>query len=207
MRVLVVGRFVLAIAACAQNVNTPKPAVKALISPDGTFRLSYPDTLVRCLVQPQKNSWSPQICLSYFPVCEPVDDQFTLACLAYPRNKYTDTKAFGAAAFSVGEINAASEKDCFSGTEDVQPDDAQYPVAIRGVMFRVFKISSTGMNKHFDGTLYRTFHGTRCYQLGIAVATTNAQVFDPPAKELSKDGLAEINRRLEQARDSFEFLK
>jgi len=185
----------------------PKPALKTLTSPDGTYRLSYPDILVRCLVQPQKNSWSPQTCMSYFPVCEPVDDQFTTACLAYPRNKHTETEAFGAAALSVGEIKAASEKDCFSGTEDVQPDDAHPMAAIRGVLFRVFKISSAGMNKSFDATLYRTFHGSKCYQLGVAVASTNAEVFDPPARELTKEDMADINGRLEQARDSFEFLK
>jgi hypothetical protein len=204
---ILLAACLLAIPASAQNAQPAQQAAKNLTSPDGTFRLSYPDILVRCLVQPQKNSWSPQVCMSYFPVCEPVEDQFTTACLAYPRNKYTETQAFGAAALSAAEIKTENEKDCFSGTEDVQPDDAHPMAAIRGVAFMVFKISSAGMNKNFEANLYRTFHAGKCYQLAIATATTNGEVLDPPAREMSKSDWNEVRSRLEQARDSFEFLK
>jgi hypothetical protein len=39
------------------------------------------------------------------------------------------------------------------------------------------------------------------------VATANAQTYDPPERELLKDDWREVRGRLEQARDSFRFLK
>lgn len=59
--------------------------------------------------------------------------------------------------------------------------------------------------RHSKG--YLTLHNGKCYAMAITVVTADPQSFDPPAKELSKRDWAEVNGRLEQARDSFRFLK
>lgn len=55
--------------------------------------------------------------------------------------------------------------------------------------------------------MYRAFHGGRCYQLGVNVATANAQTFDPPAKEFANEDRRAVRSRLDAARASFRFLK
>ncbi len=195
----------------AQNNAEP---LATFTAPDGAFSFHHSGELMRCQkTEPADGgaqSWKPaENCVAYFPVCDGDvgPGQKSIACFAYPRNKFTNTKAFAAATFSVEAMNQiATEKACLAGPSAAsnQPPRA---TTIGGVSFAVFEFSDAGMNQSVNGHVYRTFHRGMCYQLGINVATTNAQVFDPPARALAKEDLQEINNRLEQARDSFRFLK
>jgi hypothetical protein len=135
-------------------------------------------------------------------------DYVTLVCLAYPRNKYTDTPAFEAAAFSVGVVGKiANEADCRAGSANWNVEEKGKAVTIGGATFHVFRTSSAGMSQGFDQLIYRTFHTGKCYQLAIATAVANAKVFDPPAREMTQLDWNQVNHTLEQVRDSFAFLK
>jgi hypothetical protein len=177
-------------------------------SPDGAFTFRHSNELIRC--EKNGSSWHPpESCVAYLPVCD--EDlgvnQKSIACFAYPRNRFTNTKAFAAATFSVEVLNQiATEKDCLASPSNASKQRPN-PAKIQGVSFAVFDVNDSAMNQSLNGHVYRTFHQGKCYQLGINVATANPDVFNPPARILTNDDLQEINRLLEQARDSFQFLK
>ena len=83
----------------------------------------------------------------------------------------------------------------------------QKDVTIHGVSFAVFEFGEAGMSQGVSGDVYRTFHRGKCYQLGINLATANAQTFDPPATEFTKDDWREVQGKLKRALNSFRFLK
>ena len=190
----------LAISAFAQNIP-PTPGLITFTSPDGSFRFSYPDILIRCELQQSGDaySWAQPECSSYHPVCNaaPSPDG-PVVCLAYPRNEHTRSDTFEAAVFSVGEGNE-SEKEC-SGEQKIKD------IVIRGVKFKGFASGDGGMSESRSSRAYVAFHNGKCYGLAITVAMADPQAFDPPAKELPKSDWTAINRALEQARDSFQFL-
>jgi len=186
-------------------------ALKTFVSPDGSFRFTYAAFLIRCELQQQAGGyvWAGDKCSAYHPVCdgETGPGITPIACIAYPRNKFTDTDAFEAATFSVETVNGinTAEKCVADPVEGLS--ERRGTLDIYGVSFTVFEFGEAGMNQAVTGHIYRTFRGGKCYQLGINAASATAEVFDPPARKLSKADWQEINGRLEQARDSFEFLK
>lgn len=190
-----------------------RPALKTFTSPDGAFRFKYPELLIHCEQRPHQSgdgSWVQDACTGYGGVCDDLADlnHRTLVCFAYPRDKYTNTPAFQAAAFAVGVTDQVqTEKECLAGSRNWNVDRIEKPVIIGGVLFNVFETSDAGMNQGIDATIYRAFHAGKCYQLSIAMAQGNEKVFDPPVRELSEQDGKEVNRRLEQARESFRFLK
>lgn len=83
----------------------------------------------------------------------------------------------------------------------------QQTVNINRVVFNVFEVGDAGMNQGVDGNVYRTFHGNKCYQLSIRMASANSGAFDGDVSEFTKEDAEEVRGRLEQVRDSFRFLK
>jgi hypothetical protein len=189
-------------------------ALKTFSSPDGAFQFKYPELLIHCEQRAQQSGggsyWAQDECNGRDGVCDDAADlnHTTLVCFAYPRNKYTNTPAFQAAAFAVGVTGQVhAEKDCLAGSPNWNVDRIEKPAMIGSVLFNVFETSDAGMNQGMDATIYRTFHAGKCYQLSIAMAQDNAKVFDPPVGELTAQGMKQVNRSLERARDSFRFLK
>lgn len=198
-------------SAANKPAATAQPALKTFVSPDHNFQFNYSDILMVCQKQGagENSTWVPaKNCAAYHPVCdaETPESYNAIACLAYPKNKFTDTDAFEAATFSVEILSGSTAESCRAKPADGL-FEARDPILIHGVSFAAFEFGEGGMNQAVSGTMYRTFHAGKCYQLGINVATANADVFDPPAREMSKSDWNEVNGRLEQARDSFEFLK
>lgn len=200
----------LLIAGAAKSWAQPSGRLETFTAPDGTFSFRYPGLLIQCQQKVPGYYWTPaENCAAYHAVCdgEASEDSTAIACFAYPRNKFTNTGAFEAATFSVEIVNqAVTEKDCLSGPAD-RIFIPRPHLTIHGVSFAVFEFGEGGMNQSVGGHMYRVFHGGKCYQMGINVAGASAHVFDPPERELTKADWAEVNRRLEQARDSFRFLK
>jgi len=207
--------LLLVALAVGMQAQSPQPtyALKTFTSADGTFQINYSDTLIVC--QQQKQEWGGYIwvpaanCVAYHAVCDGLTPEKyeALACLAYPRNQHTDTPVFEAATFSVEILDdVATMKACVAKPAN-DAFTPQVPINLNGVSFAVFRYEEAGMNKSVSGNVYRAFHNGRCYQLGINVATINAQVYDPPAREMSERDWAVVNRILQQARDSFRFLK
>jgi len=157
----------------------------------------------------RNHNWTPpEICSAYHPTCDGLADpgrgQTSIACFAYPKNRFTDTKAFESATFSVEVVDEhTTAKSCLAGPE-FEGLDKHGTTTIHGVSFAGFEFGEGGMNQGVDVKLYRTFHNGRCYQLGIDEANAAAEVFDPPAKE---PDWGEVDSALEQARKSFRFLK
>lgn len=207
---------VLCLVACGTTVWAQRPtdSLKTFTAADGGFAFRYSNQLIACEQKEQGSGggfyWSPpENCAAYFPVCDgdTGQDYTAIACFAYPRNRFSDTGVFEAATFSVEIVNQiATEKDCLAGPQDAifrrKPN-----ATIHGVSFAVFEFGEAGMNQGVSGDIYRTFRRGKCYQLGINVATANAQTFDPPERELTKTDWREIDGRLERARHSFRFLK
>jgi hypothetical protein len=209
---------VLFLVVCAATLWAQRPThpLKKFTAPDGAFTFRYSGQLIRCELKKQGTGdgyyWDDpgEMCAAYHPVCDGsvYQDHTPIVCLAYPRNKFTNTAAFEAATFSIEVMNnAATEKDCLAMPFDQALGARQSTTTIHGVSFAVFEFGEGGMNQSVSGHVYRTFHVGKCYQLGINVATAQAQVFDPPARDLTKSDWHEVNGRLEQARDSFQFVK
>jgi len=200
--------------ATGEHAKRFQPELATFTSSDGAFQFQYPKLLIQCEQRPQGSGngyyWAQELCSGRDGVCDDAADvnHTTLVCFAYPRNKYTNTPAFQAAAFAVGVTGQVrAEKDCLAGSPNWNVDRIEKPAMIGGVIFHVFVTSDAGMNQGMDATLYRTFHAGKCYQLSIAMAESNAKVFDPPVRELSVQDTKEVNRSLQRARDSFRFLK
>jgi len=208
MRVLTLS-FVLAIPwiVSAQDSGGPSdtkaPASKTYTSPDGTFQFTYPALLIRCELQPENNGdsygWVQPECNSYHPVCgDNPTPREPLVCIAYPSNQHTHDDNFEAAVFSASETEM-SEKDCLS--DEVRKGKT---VKIGRVKFYFVEETDGGMNQARHSKGYVSFHNGKCYAIGTTVAT--ASVVNEPRNPAKRDW-AEIYGKLEQARDSFRFLK
>lgn len=85
----------------------PAETLKIFTAPDGAFSLRYSSELIQCQQKKQADggyTWIPtENCAAYFPVCddEVAQESTAIACFAYPRNKFTNSKVFEAATFSV----------------------------------------------------------------------------------------------------------
>ena len=207
MRILVaIVLTILPVASSAQTARPSNKTMKTYTSPDGTFRFLYSDVLVRCELRPQERGdgyyWVQPECNSYHPVCGDLPKPVApLVCVAYPRNQKTDSPTFEAAAFTASEVNE-SERQCTG--ELVRGGKT---IEIGSVRFYFGEETDGGMNQARHSKGYVTFRKGKSYAMTITVATADAGAFDPPPKELSKRDWAQINSRLEQARDSFRFLK
>jgi hypothetical protein len=197
--------------------STKEPDVDVLhtfTSPDGAFQFSYSGLLVHCMERGgQAGAWEPSSsCAAYFPVCDEPGNQGsrTIACFAYPRNKFIDAPTFEAATFSVAETReATTEKDCIDvSPEAVEPGGKGVTETINGVTFDVFETSEAGMSQGVHEWAYISFHGHKCYQLSIRMATASSGAFEPDSiNEFTKEDDNEVQGRLQQVLHSFRFLK
>jgi hypothetical protein len=210
---LVLSVVFFAASSATSWAQPPADPLKTFTAPDGSFSFRYSSQLIQCQQKKQADggySWIPaENCAAYFPVCddEVGQESTAIACFAYPKNRFTNSEVFEAATFSVETMDRiTTEKDCLSAPPD-KIFVGRSGVKIQGAAFAAFEFGEGGMSQSVGGQIYRTFHGGRCYQLGINEATASAQAFDPPARELTKSDWRQVEGGLEQARDSFRFLK
>ena len=214
-RFVIAGWLAIAGVVFAQKAASPTAsALKVYTSPDAAFRFTYPGLLIHCEKRPQGAGyvWVQKECAAYFPACDEtlsleLSKKKATVCLAYPRNQHTNSDTFEAATFSVAQIEEARDRSSCTLPKLDQIDRKKPGAKIGGVEFSAFETGEGGMNQGVTAEIYRTFHADKCYELTIAVVTANAGAFDPPARELTKADWDEVNHRLDQARDSFHFLK
>src|SRR5262249_23195351 len=153
--------WVLAISALAQKTGPSVGMLNSFTSSDGSFRITYPQMLIRCELQPNADAymWAQSACSSYIPVCgdKPIPGQ-PIICIAYPHNEHTNTPTFEAATLSIDETDD-SEKACLSGERKIA--DA----TIGGIRFRGFSTMDGAMNQNRYVRSYTTFHNGKCYGL------------------------------------------
>jgi hypothetical protein len=133
-------------------------------------------------------------------ICDDDDDStLTLACFGYPQKEAT---------FAVAEVkDALTESACLKGPED-WPMETLGIRTIHGVKFKVFEVSSAWTGGSLSGQLYRTFHASKCYELGIRSvwSSHNNDESDYNSNSL-KLAAVEVRKCLKQALNSFRFLK
>lgn len=189
-----------------QRHRAQKSADIRFTGPDGAFAFTYPTSLIKCEREPKQwNWWVPErSCVAYTPVCAAasLDEDATVACIAYPAETLSGTN-FEGAAFSVSQLHATPASECLQITE---PHLAtSHKENINGVTFDVFDVSGVAAGNLLAAHAYRSFHQSKCYELGVRVAFANIGNFDPKTvKEF--DGKA-VNRALQSVLNTFKFLK
>jgi hypothetical protein len=187
---------------------------KKFTAPDRSLSFNYWEDLIDCEHKKQRvggrGYYWPNECGAYHPVCDSLTDeehQTSIACFAYPRNEFTNTKAFEAATFSVETLGSrTSERKCLA-EDPGNGEEITGTTTINGISFTKFEFGDAGSSQYTSVVAYRTFHKGKCYQLGVDFAIAAAWAFDPPERELSDKDKREINGRLNQALKSFRFLK
>lgn len=152
----------------------------------------------------------PDSCQSMADVCSDLGGQVsTLACFAYPKDKFRDKPVFAAAAFFAGKIEeATTENACLQGSQNWNPDEIETAklTKINGVAFKVFEIGDNWAGGGQGGPVYRTFHDNECYELGIQTSVERAAYDPETSKEFTQQDSDEVQLRLKQALNSFKFV-
>lgn len=193
--------FRLAVAA-----STPT-SLKTFTSPDGAFRFQYPDILVNCMSSQNSANSS---CMSQGSVCiGPGSEGATLACLAYPNERFREKPAFVTATFYVSKIQAATlENRCLEKSPNWYVISAKASTTtINHIVFRTFEIGDNWTSGGQYGPVYRTFHAGTCYELGIQNVISRAEYDPGTVKQFTKKDSREVESCLRQALNSFAFLK
>src|ERR1700680_2567530 len=181
-------KWLIALCVCGLSVTLPaQTSLQTFTSPDGVLQFTFSSMLVDCTKQVPSNPTSsgvpkvfvgnppalsiPDSCSSQAEICSDLGGQVSiLACFAYPKDKFRDKPAFTAGAFFVGEVEGATtEAACLQGSQNWNPDEIEAAKLskINGVTFNVFEIGTNWAGGGQGGPVYRTFHGKRCYELGI----------------------------------------
>ncbi len=202
-------RLFVAFCICGLSITLlAQTTLQTFTSQHGVFQFKYSHVLVRC--KPERGSWVPEdACMSQERggVCS-ASSASTIACFAYPKDKFKDKPTFTAAAFFVAEVKeGTSEKVCLEGSRYWNVERVE-SARINGVTFKIFEISDNWLGGGQRGPVYRAFHNKKCYELGIQMANSSPGGYDPGTiKETTKQDWDEVQGRLKQALNSFRFLK
>jgi hypothetical protein len=203
-----VRRKLLAFCLCAMpGALYGQSAMQTFTSPGSVFEFRYSPNLIHC--SQEKSAWVPaDACSAREQVCEGESGlSRTVACFAYPKDKFAEKPGFGAAVFFVAEVQeAASEQPCLDGDEWL-PDSSEN-AEINGVRFKVFHTGDAWTNGSRSADLYRTFHDKTCYELGLQQVRESPVGLNPGTfKEFTKQDEQMVQRLLTQVLKSFRFLK
>ncbi|MGA9680563.1 MAG: hypothetical protein WBQ74_02020 [Candidatus Sulfotelmatobacter sp.] len=171
------------------------PALDTFTSPDGTFRLVYPQTYD--LLIGERMLKCTQGRHVGIPVC---DFSTALICVIYPVESPDETN-FEAAGFSVRTVSGVSaESDCLTYAYQPQSPSGRAELTsidINEGVFRHASIRKTVSGHWQAADFYRTFDRDRCYELQIEVSLSD----EPETKEEPKSrSLAEV--KAAKARES-----
>src|SRR5437868_5352289 len=96
----------VAVCFCGVSFASAQTDLRTFTSPDGVFRFRYSRVLVRCA--PEQSDSQSDACLA-------CDDRVaranTIACVAYPKERFKDKRTFVAAGFFVAELKEVTTKD------------------------------------------------------------------------------------------------
>jgi hypothetical protein len=110
----------VAVCFCGVSFASAQTDLQTFTSPDGVFRFKYSPMLVRStLEQSQENWWAPaDACMSQDGVCDDAAGSgSTIACFAYPKDKFKKKPTFSAAAFFVAEVLEEAQEACLAGSQ------------------------------------------------------------------------------------------
>jgi len=202
----------IALWLCMLAVPSPAQTLKTYQSPDGVFRFKYARSLVDCsplLTQGRADESVMDACMSQAPLCDDGGGGArTIACFAYPKEeKFRDKNPhFIAAAFFVAEVpDLKTEQSCLQKSPNWMVTGTR-TATINGVHFGVFEIGDNWTSGGQWGPIYRIFHG-KCYELGLQTAMARGGYDDDAMKKINKQDMQDVDTKLKQALQSFEFVK
>jgi hypothetical protein len=198
--------------------------LKTFTSSDGLFRFNYSDVLiVACDSQNGAGSATssssktspdqpsglsiPAPCTSQF--CDgPGSEGTSLACFAYPKERFENKSSFVGATFYVSEIKSAKTKKlCMDGSPDWFVIKSRGVTTINHIVYQSFVIGDNWTSHGQSGPAYRTFHNGKCYELGFQTVMSRAEYDPGTVKEFTKKDQSEVEGRLRTPLNSFVFLK
>jgi hypothetical protein len=174
-------------ALCLYALSIPLIAQtdpQTFTSPDGAFQFNHSPALVHCTRGPvgpgATIGWIRGSCRSQGDLCD--DDPTTgstIACFAYPKDRFKAKPQFIAAVFFVGLVpRAATQKSCLESTQDGLVNDSR-ATKINGITAGLFHGSDAWMSGGESGEIYRVFHGNKCYEPGIQEVEASTGGLDP----------------------------
>jgi len=196
---------------CMLAAFSAAQTLKTYQSADGVFRFKYSKVLIDCsplLTQGNADSSVMDACMSQGSVCDDGGgDAKSIACFAYPKDKFQDKPTFIAATFFVAEApGLKTEQACLQKSPNWMVTGTRI-ATIRGVHFTVFEIGDNWLGGGQWGPIYRTFHGGACYELGQQTAMARGGYDDEVMKKFTKRDAQDIDSKLKAALHSFEFVK
>jgi hypothetical protein len=205
--VLMKALVVVCLCGLSSVTLAAQSKLRAFTSSDGIFQFKYSSVLAQCSPERTEGglsgSWVPEGCL-----CNDEDSVTTIACFAYPKDKFKDKPTFVGAAFFAAEVQPATTASaCLQGSRNWLVRSVQI-ARINSVSFKHFRVSDAWTSHYQTGDIYRVFHDQKCYEVGIQEINASAGLYDPGTiKEFTKRDAGEVRALLEQALDSFVFLK
>jgi hypothetical protein len=180
-------------------------------SADGAVQFRYSPALIHCTQRSLRNrelGWIEDSCLSQGDLCD--DDATkgtTIACFAYPKDKFKNKPQFTAAVFFVGLVPAATMQEaCLEASQELGNDARD--TKINGIDATLFHTHDAWMGGGESGEIYRVFHSNKCYELGIQeVEASTGGLDEGTFQEYTTQDAAEVDATLKQSLDSFKFLK
>ncbi len=204
---------IVALCLCALAISLFAQAkLQTFTSPDGDFQFKFSPALIHCTQRPFRNGevgWIEDSCLSQGDLCD--DDATkgtTIACFAYPQDKFKDKPQFTAAVFFVGLVLAATtQNSCLESSQYWLVHDSR-ATKINGISARLFHTNDAWMSGGESGEIFRLFHGNKCYELGIQdVEASTGGLDEGTFQEYTAQDVAEVHATLKKSLDSFKFLK
>lgn len=149
------------------------PALDTFTSPDGSFQFVYPESYA--LLVGDSMLRATQGRHAAIPVC---NFATAVACVIYPIEREWETR-LEAAGFSVDTLNAANESECMAFADETaraRGTVATTSVTLHSRLFRRAVATRKLLGHSQAAEFYRTFRQQKCYELQVAVSTTDEQV-------------------------------
>lgn len=164
------GCLFLSPPAFSQSGGSPARTGHHFESPAVSFEYSYPLVLCKSGSQTCKGCNSPSL----------TDSKSTIiTCVGYDKKIYSGYNLSQGLTLSIAVLSDIhDEAKCLAfpaGELASKPKDEQF----NGVTFKTAVHEDAAMSHDYRSYLYRAFHGGRCYDLELLIATVNVGVFDP----------------------------
>ncbi len=190
---VIVGLVALTAVACNTTTNnstplpSPQPTSETQVYTNSTygFKFSYPKTMK--FATPSYASLQDKI----------VEIQIG-------KDNYPGTN-FGDGTFSVSAQSAKSRAECLALTPPENGDGFKTKTAINGTDFYMTKSTGAGAGNFYESTIYRTVRdiGGACIEIMETIHTTN--IGNYPEGTVTEVNKTEIQHKLDQILNSFEF--
>ena len=167
---VLLGCLLLSPPAFSQSGGSPARASHHFESPGVSFDYSYPLVLCKDGSQTCEGCNSPPL----------ADGKSTMiTCVGYDKKIYAGYNLSQGPTLSVAVLSDIhDEARCLAFPED-ELASKQKDKQFNGVAFKTAVHEDAAMSHAYRTYLYRAFHGGRCYDLELLIATVNVGVFDP----------------------------